>query len=131
MAYGYANEFSHVLFNIIGNARDAILSEDPPVKQIDINIRNEGRSLFIQVVNRGCKIAEDMLSLVFDPYFTTKEERGGTGIGLYISKVIIEQRMNGKIWLQNIEDGVSCAISLPCSDNIRFQEDCHESHESS
>jgi hypothetical protein len=48
-----------------------------------------------------------------------------------ISKVIIEQRMNGKIWLQNIEDGVSCAISLPCSDNIRFQEDCHESHESS
>ena len=131
MAYGYANEFSHVLFNIIGNARDAILSEDPPVKQIDINIRNEGRSLFIQVVNRGCRIDEDTLSLVFDPYFTTKEERGGTGIGLYISKVIIEQRMNGKIWLQNIEDGVSCAISLPCSDNIRFQEDCHESHESS
>jgi signal transduction histidine kinase len=131
MAYGYANEFSHVLFNIIGNARDAILSEDPPVKQIDINIRNEGRSLFIQVVNRGCKIAEDTLSLVFDPYFTTKEERGGTGIGLYISKVIIEQRMNGKIWLQNIEDGVSCAISLPCSDNIRFQEDSHESLSSS
>ena len=127
MAYGYANEFSHVLFNIIGNARDAIVAEDPAVKQIDIVIRTEGRSLFIQVVNRGCHINEDTLSLVFDPYFTTKEERGGTGIGLYISKVIIEQRMNGKIWLQNVEDGVSCAISLPCSESIRFQEESHES----
>ncbi len=122
MAYGYANEFSHVLFNIIGNARDAILAENLPVKQIDIIVRYEGQSLFIQMVNRYCRIDEKILALVFDPYFTTKEEKGGTGIGLYISKVIIEQRMNGKIWLQNIQDGVSCAISLPCSPGINFQE---------
>ena len=58
-------------------------------------------------------------------------ELGGEDAKITFFTGTIEQRMNGKIWLQNIEDGVSCAISLPCSDNIRFQEDCHESHESS
>ncbi len=126
MAYGYANELSHVLFNIISNARDAIAEANPPGRQIDIRIRQEGRSLFIQVINRECRIEKDILPRVFDPYFTTKAEKDGTGIGLYISKVIVEQRMNGRIWLQNIADGVSCAISLPASSHIRFQEESHE-----
>lgn len=121
-AYGYANEFSHVLFNIISNARDAILAENPERKQIDIIISNDDSNLSIRVINKYCQIDETTLSRVFDPYFTTKAESGGTGIGLYISKVIIEQRMNGKIWLQNIEDGVCCAISLPCSSPANRQE---------
>lgn len=115
VAYGYANEFAHVLFNIIGNARDAIVSENPPEKQIDILVRHEDYSIFVQVVNRWCKIEEDVLVQVFNPYFTTKEEKEGTGIGLYISKVIIEQRMKGRIWLKNIQEGVSCEIMLPRS----------------
>jgi signal transduction histidine kinase len=122
MTYGFANEFSHVLFNIIGNARDAILAENPAKRQIDILISNDNGTLSIRVINQYCRIDETILSQVFEPYFTTKEEQGGTGIGLYISKVIIEQRMSGKIWLENIQDGVCCAIQLPCSSPNNGQE---------
>jgi signal transduction histidine kinase len=112
IAYGYANEFSHVLFNVIGNARDALIEENPEQKVIDILVKNEGHSIFIQIINRKCKIDEETLSQIFDPYFTTKE-KDGTGLGLYITKIIVEQRLGGKIWIKNIQDGVSCTISLP------------------
>lgn len=115
MAYGYINEFSHVLFNVIGNARDAILEKAPPIRQIDIHIQKGEKNLIIQIINRHCFMDESVVSQAFDPYFTTKEEMGGTGIGLYISKVIVEQRMNGKIRLENTKEGVRCLLSLPNS----------------
>ncbi len=123
IAYGYANEFTHVLFNIIGNARDAILTENPNLRQIDIVTRAEEESLFIQVVNLHCRVDEKVLAQVFNPYFTTKQEKDGTGIGLYISKVIIEQRMNGTIRLRNIQEGVSCEIILSCCSDTLNQEE--------
>lgn len=115
MAYGYANEFSHVLFNVIGNARDAIISENPPERQVDIRIYKEEGQLMVHIINHCCHLDESVISRAFEPYFTTKEESGGTGIGLYISKVIMEQRMDGKIGLKNTEEGVCCILSLPGS----------------
>lgn len=56
-------------------------------------------------------IPEDVISKVFDPYFSTKEK--GTGIGLYMSKIIIEKNMQGHISIKNLDDGVQFIISLP------------------
>ncbi len=109
---GYQNEFSHVLFNILNNARDAILESNPNEKRIVIQGWRELQSVILEISNMGNPIPEDTLSQLFEPYFTTKSDKDGTGIGLYISKVIIEQRMNGSIRLYNHDTGVCCRISI-------------------
>jgi signal transduction histidine kinase len=109
---GYQNEFSHVLFNILNNARDAILESNVEQKYIQIDGWEEDGNVFLEITNRGKHIPEDTLENIFEPYFTTKNEKDGTGIGLYISKIIIEQRMNGRIELENVDSGVCCRICV-------------------
>ena len=109
---GYQNEFSHVLFNILNNARDAIIESDPDKKQIIINSWRSAGYVILEVINWGAPIPEENFKSLFEPYFTTKAEKDGTGIGLYISKVIIEQRMNGEIELENVSGGVCCRIRI-------------------
>lgn len=107
---GYQNEFSHVLFNILGNARDAIVESGTDQKLIQIKGWLWEGSVVLEIINRGSPIPKENLKSLFEPYFTTKSDKDGTGIGLYISKVIIEQRMNGHIELENIYGGVCCRI---------------------
>lgn len=109
---GFPNEFSHVLFNVLNNARDATVTAHGLDKMIDIYGYEKEERVIIEVINKGNLIPETLLPQVFDPYITTKGEKEGTGIGLYISKLIIEQRMGGKIELFNMEDGVCCRISV-------------------
>lgn len=110
--YGFPNEFSHVLFNVLGNARDAVVEAEDQPKQIFIRGYREGSSVIVEIENKGKPIPESLLINVFDPYVTTKGEKEGTGIGLYISKLIIEQSMGGRIQLENVEDGVCCRIMI-------------------
>lgn len=107
---GYQNEFSHVLFNILNNARDAILESNVEQKLIRIRGCLSGEKILLAITNRGNHIPEETLEKLFEPYFTTKSERDGTGIGLYISKIIIEQRMNGRIEMKNVDSGVCCSV---------------------
>lgn len=109
---GYQNEFSHVLFNILNNARDAILESRVQNKLISVKAWTEGEFAILEITNTGEPIPENIIGNVFEPYYTTKEEKGGTGIGLYISKIIVEQRMNGSIEIENTDMGVCCRISL-------------------
>lgn len=109
---GYQNEFSHVLFNILNNARDAILESNVEQKLIQVKASLSDGNVLLEVINRGKHIPEETLKKLFEPYFTTKNERDGTGIGLYISKIIIEQRMNGHIELENVDSGVCCRICV-------------------
>lgn len=110
--YGFPNEFSHVLFNVLNNARDATVTSHGLEKMIAIYGYQKEEQVIIEIRNKGNLIPESLLPEVFDPYITTKGEKEGTGIGLYISKLIIEQRMGGKIELFNMEDGVCCRISV-------------------
>jgi len=109
---GYQNEFAHVLFNILNNARDAILESNAEPKLIRIKGRHSDGNILLEITNRGNHIPEENLEKLFEPYFTTKNEKDGTGIGLYISKIIIEQRMNGRIEMENVDSGVCCRISV-------------------
>ena len=116
---GYQNEFSHVLFNILNNARDAILESNVEQKLIQIRGWLADGNVLLEIMNRGNPIPKETFENLFEPYFTTKNERDGTGIGLYISKIIIEQRMNGHIELENVFMGVCCKICVKAK-----EEDC-------
>jgi PAS domain S-box-containing protein len=105
----YANEIKQVLLNLIKNAED-VLSERK-VQHGEIHIIVEERK--VKVMDNGGGIAEDILEKIFDPYFSTKEEKGGTGLGLYMSKMIIEEHSHGKLSVHNDEKGAVFTIELP------------------
>ena len=109
---GYRNEYTQVLLNILSNSRDVLLERNICNPCIRINLcSNQDNSILI-VSDNGGGIQEDILPQIFDPYFTTKEPGKGTGIGLYMSKVIIEQNMNGKLTACNSGEGAEFRIEV-------------------
>jgi len=107
--YGYPNEYSQVVLNALTNAKDAIVGKGiAGTVRIGIELRDGFAILYVQ--DNGGGIPEEIIDRVFDPYFTTKEK--GTGIGLYMSKMIME-KMGGDITLHNIEGGAEALIRLP------------------
>jgi signal transduction histidine kinase len=112
MASGFPNEFSQVALNILKNAKDAILEKG--IKGvIKMDFQREGDSAVVRIKDNGGGIPEDIIDKIFDSYFTTKKDGTGTGIGLYLSKLIIEDRMNGRINVRNTKDGAEFEIILP------------------
>jgi signal transduction histidine kinase len=111
---GYKGEISQVLLNILNNAKDALLEKEIAYKQLSIDISkfNEN-SLCVTIIDNAGGIKEDILSKIFDPYFTTKHKSQGTGIGLYMSKDIIEKHHNGELRVENTKDGAKFTIILP------------------
>lgn len=112
----YRNEFIQCVFNIIENARDgAMASEDRP-RVIDIRSERQDENqyivTFLHIFNSGEAIPKEHLDKIFLPYYSTKEEKGGTGIGLYLAKQIIEDHFHGKITCANQETGVRFTIKL-------------------
>ena len=98
---GLQNEFKQVMLNLFNNSRDAIVEQKDKDKShngtIDIKIENDGSFYSIHFIDTGGGIEKNILDKIYEPYFTTKSEGKGTGIGLYMSKMIIEENMHGKI----------------------------------
>jgi len=111
-ALGYANEYAQVLLNIIGNAKDVFQERKIAAPCIGIRVFCENGRSVVTVRDNGGGIESDVLPKIFDPYFTTKEKSQGTGIGLYMSKVIIEQHMGGRLTARNVEGGAEFRIEL-------------------
>ncbi|MDF1876640.1 response regulator [Sulfurimonas sp. SAG-AH-194-L11] len=109
----YKNELSQVILNIIVNAKDAILLNEVQNGEISITVQSDTKYINIIIDDNAGGIPEDILEKVFEPYFTTKEKSNGTGIGLYMSKTIIEEHMQGKLELSNTLSGASFKIKLP------------------
>ncbi|MRR34221.1 PAS domain S-box protein [bacterium] len=107
---GYPNEFSHVLLNILNNAREALTDRHIPSPRIIIRIHHEGERNVITIRDNAGGISPEIIGRLFEPYVTTKES--GTGIGLYMSKTIIEKRMQGSIVAYNVGDGAEFRIEL-------------------
>lgn len=100
---GYENEYIQVIMNILNNAKDALKKTDQDLKQIDITLNCVDGSCTIDIWDNAGGINENIIERIFEPYFTTKHQSHGTGIGLYMSKEIIEKHMNGKIEVSNLE----------------------------
>ena len=115
---GYLSEFVHVVVNIIANARDAIIERrmqdakaEPGLIQVDIRAVSE--AVLVQVRDNGAGIPRHLIGKIFTPYFTTKGTTTGTGIGLYMAKMIVEKEMNGALMADNMEAGAQMTIRLP------------------
>ncbi len=101
--YGFKNELIHVILNLISNSKDILTSQqDLESKKIRIILKQTRKNILISVIDNGGGIKNDIISKIFDPYFTTKHRSIGTGIGLYMSKQLVEKHMNGKISCKNI-----------------------------
>ena len=91
--------------------RKILILEKKKKAKIDINIKRTSNFNIIEIIDDGGKIDDKIINSIFEPYFTTKEE--GTGIGLYMAKVIIEDKMRGTITAKNDENNVIFTIKLP------------------
>lgn len=110
---GHRNEFSHVIMNLVNNAREALNERAVAPPRIWIRLyKEEGRS-FVTVSDNAGGIPEEILQRIFEPYFTTKGPDKGTGIGLYMSKNIIEKSMGGRLYVRNTGDGAEFRIEFP------------------
>lgn len=114
-AQGYPNEFAHVILNILTNAKDKFEQKDIMGGIVRIKLYKDdvtGRKI-ITVDDNGGAITDDIINQVFDPYFTTKDKSiRGTGMGLYMAKVMIENNMNGTISIKNIDAWCQVRIEL-------------------
>uniref|UniRef100_UPI0040483A73 PAS domain-containing sensor histidine kinase n=1 Tax=Aliarcobacter sp. TaxID=2321116 RepID=UPI0040483A73 len=111
----YENEFEQVIVNILSNAIDAKIVKSKKNSfeaRIDVNVFKKEEEIIVSIFNNCGNIDEQIIERIFEPYFTTKFENQGTGIGLYMTKVIIEKNMNGKIEAINKNDGVEFIIKL-------------------
>jgi len=104
----YENELKQVLLNIMKNAEDALVEKSPEEAIIFI----EAYDNVIKISDNAGGIPDNIIEKVFDPYFSTKTEKNGTGLGLYMSKTIIEDHCNGKLTLNNNKLGAEFKIIL-------------------
>jgi signal transduction histidine kinase len=112
---GFPNEYSQVLLNLLSNAKEAVLGRNQLHQQLSrrVEIRLTERDGYgcVTVADNGGGISALILDMIFDPYFSTKDR--GSGIGLYMSKMIIERNMYGSIKARNIEEGAEFTVCTP------------------
>ncbi len=117
--YGYPNEFKQAVLNIVTNAKDAILEKRTTLKdtiygKISIEVKKYGQDVIISIKDNGTGIKQEHINKIFEPYFSTKSV-SGTGIGLYMTKTIIEKNMGGSITAENWDEGAVIKIKLSTS----------------
>ncbi len=110
--FGYPGEFQQVIFELIENARDALLDKKTKDPRIKITMYHDGAQGHIELSDNGEEVDETILDKAFIPYFTTREQRGGTGMGLYTSKLIIEKSLHGKLTIIKKEKRWTILITL-------------------
>jgi len=112
--YGYFNECSQVILNMLLNSRDAFPEQEKEgARTIRVTAFGQAERTVVTVADNAGGIPEDVIGKVFEPYFTTKGPDKGTGIGLFMAKNIIETHMNGRLTVSNINGGVEFRIEVP------------------
>lgn len=105
---GLRVEFQHVIMNLIANAKDAFEKNKTVISKINIHLDKN----IIYVKDNAGGIPKEVINRIFEPYFTTKEQGKGTGLGLYMSKMIMEENMDGDISVENHEDGATFILKF-------------------
>ena len=106
-------ELEQVLMNLINNAKDILISKNTQDNWIKLEIVKYENNVAILVSDNGGGIPNNILPKIFDPYFTTKHQSQGTGLGLHMSKKIIEESLNGKLSIKNGKYGAIFKVELP------------------
>jgi signal transduction histidine kinase len=111
VVHGSENEFLHVMVNLVVNAKEAMVDRQVAHGRIQVGLGLDGDEAWICLSDNAGGIAPDIIDRVFDLHFTTKQ--GGSGIGLYLTRTIVEQHLGGCVWAENWQDGVRFTLRLP------------------
>uniref|UniRef100_C6E954 histidine kinase n=1 Tax=Geobacter sp. (strain M21) TaxID=443144 RepID=C6E954_GEOSM len=109
---GIPNEYSQVLLNILMNAKDALLERKVEHPKVEVRLFKEGEKAVVTITDNAGGIPPEIMDRIFDPYFTTKGPDKGTGIGLFMSKTIIEKNMKGSLTVINQPEGAQFRIEV-------------------
>lgn len=109
----FLNEYEQVVLNIVSNAKDVLIQNRVINPTIDLFLKQENDAMILMIQDNGGGIQVSPKSKIFEPYFTTKDDSHGTGIGLYMSKIIIEKNMRGKLKVKNTQTGACFEIVVP------------------
>lgn len=115
--FGYKNELSQVLLSILNNSKDALIENTTSNRFINISLSQSKNNLLINIEDNAKGVNEAILGNIFDPYFSTKNTKNGTGLGLYMSKIIINEHFKGNISADNKNDGLEIIIKIPKQKN--------------
>ncbi len=108
----FSRELLQVFLNIMKNAKEAFENKNIENKIIEISIRKINETVKIEIYDNAGNIDEKIKDKIFDPYFSTKDEKTGTGLGMYMSKTIIKKHLNGQLGFYNKDEGVVFFIDL-------------------
>lgn len=111
----YSRELMQVIINIIKNAKDAFDTGTNSDKTIAVMITKNTDDFYFLIEDNAGGIAEDVIDKIFEPYFSTKDEKNGTGLGLYMSKTIVEKHLKGHLFVYNNGKGATFGLRLPYS----------------
>jgi len=109
----YSRELMQVLINIIKNSKEAIVETKAQERKISILVEETKSDVIIKICDTGGGIKEEITDKIFNPYFSTKCANIGTGLGLYMSKTIVEKHLHGILRAYNFDCGICFEISLP------------------
>lgn len=112
---GYASEFSQVILSLLDNAKDVCIEREVSSPKINIHISHKNHQVIIDIQDNAGGIESDYIDKIFDIYFSTKQKKGGSGLGLYMSKLILEKKGMGSINVTNTEKGACFSINIPVS----------------
>jgi signal transduction histidine kinase len=110
--FGYKNEYSQVILNILSNAKDILLERKIENPCICLSIKTGDNFAIVKIQDNGGGVDDTIIDKIFEPYFTTRHKTQGTGIGLYMSKNIIERNMNGFINVRNEKNGALFTVKV-------------------
>jgi len=109
----HSNELKQVVLNLLKNAEDVFVERKSVSPQIKIKTYQKNNKVVLEMSDNGGGVDESILEKMFDPYFSTKLKKDGTGLGLYMSKIIIEEHCGGSLTCKNIENGLLCKMEIP------------------
>lgn len=112
---GYRNELGQSVISILNNAKDALISNRERDRKIVLRVFKRATKAIVRIEDNAGGIPDDILDKLCEPYFSTKESKNGTGIGLYMAKMIVEEHMHGELNYFNENDGAVFEIVLDLS----------------
>lgn len=111
--FGFPSEVLQVILSILQNAKDALDEKNMLGKKLFITIKKDKDNAYINILDNAGGIPSNIIDKIFEPYFTTKTYKRASGLGLFISKIIIEENMNGKLEVENVGEGAKFIIRIP------------------
>jgi PAS domain S-box-containing protein len=110
---GIQNELTQVLLNLLQNSKDALIAHRNTNRHIVVTIAQKDGHAIITVEDNGGGVPDEIKGQIFEPYFTTKHTSQGTGLGLFMSKLIVEKSLNGALTVTNTREGARFVVTVP------------------